>query len=88
MHEVSLNIKPIYCRKLDVDSATKKKLLKVLRKVWICHRWRILQILEIHYIVDHVNIVRVNIEDRHNMCKIYTLAMDSISPGLLLFLIE
>ena len=55
MHEVSLNIKPIYWRKSDVDSATKKKHLKVLRKVWICHRWRILQILEIHYIVDPVN---------------------------------
>ena len=33
----------------------RKKHLKVLRKVWIYHRWRILQILEIHYIVDHVN---------------------------------
>jgi hypothetical protein len=31
------------------------KHLKVLRKVWIYHRWRILQILEIHYIVDPVN---------------------------------
>ena len=88
MHEVSLNINPIYCRKLDVDSATMKKLLKVLRTVWICHRWRILQIFEIHYIVDHVNIVRVNIEDRHSMGKVYTLAMDSIAPGLLLFLIK
>ena len=55
MHEVSLNIKPIYWRKSDVDSATKKKHLKVLRKVWICHRWSILQILEMHYIVDPVN---------------------------------
>ena len=33
----------------------RKKHLKVLRKVWIYHRWRILQILKIHYIVDHVN---------------------------------
>jgi hypothetical protein len=44
--------------------------------------------IEIHYILDPVNIVRVNIEDRHNMWKVYTLVMDSISPGLLLFLIE
>ena len=33
----------------------RKKHLKVLRKVWIYHRWRTLQILKIHYIVDHVN---------------------------------
>ena len=55
MNEVSLNINPIYCRKSDVDSATKKKHLKVLTQFLICIKWRILQILEIHYIVDHVN---------------------------------
>ena len=55
MHEVSLNINPIYWRKPDVDSETKKNHLKVLRKVWRCHKWRILQIVEKHFIVDPVN---------------------------------
>ena len=84
MHEVSLNINPIYCRKLDVDSATKKKLLKVLRKVWICHRWSILQILEIHYIVDPVNTCRYRRQTQYGE-RFYTRNGQYITWSLALF---
>ena len=42
MHELSLNINPIYWRKSDVNSETKENHLKVLWKVWRWHKWRIL----------------------------------------------
>ena len=84
MHEVSLNINPIYCRKSDVDSATRKKHLKVLGKVWICHRWRILQILEIHSIVDPVNTCKYRRQTKYGE-SFYTRNGQYITWSLALF---
>jgi hypothetical protein len=84
MHEVSLNINPIYWGKSNVDSATKKKHLKVLRKVWICHRWRILQILEIHAIVDPVNTCKYRRQTQY-MESFYTHNGQYITWSLALF---
>ena len=84
MHEVSLNIYPIYWRKSNADFATMKKHLKVLRTVWICHRWRILQILVIHYIVDPVNTCKYRRHTQY-MESVYTRNGQYITWSLALF---
>ena len=62
----------------------RKKHLKVLRKVWICHRWRILQILEIHYIVDPVNTCKYRRETQY-VESFYTCNGQYITWSLALF---